>query len=84
MAAAAWGSHGLLDRLLRGMKFFWKVNQAGEEYFSYMGSAIATLLSVAIGGIVYLILVLAFRIISKEDLELMPKGEKIARLLRIR
>ena len=39
------------------------------------------------GGIfllVYLILVLALHVISREDLELMPKGDKIAKLLRIR
>ncbi|MFR8333839.1 MAG: hypothetical protein ACLU9S_16950 [Oscillospiraceae bacterium] len=34
--------------------------------------------------VVYAILVLALRVISREDLELMPKGEKIAKILHIR
>ena len=31
----------------------------------------------------YLVLVLALRVISREDLELMPKGEKLAKILHI-
>ena len=34
--------------------------------------------------VVYLVLVVAIRAISKDDLALMPKGDKIAKLLRIR
>ena len=34
--------------------------------------------------VVYLVLVVALRAISREDLSLMPKGDKIAKLLRIR
>lgn len=83
MAAAAWASHGLFDRLLRGMDLFWKVNDAGEKYFSFLGSALGTVAAIGVGGIVYLVLVLALHVISKEDLELMPKGDKIAKILHI-
>lgn len=84
MGAAAWAGHGILDKLLRGMSFLWKINgETGAEYFSFFGSALGTLASIAIGGVVYLILVLALHVISKEDLELMPKGEKIAKILHI-
>lgn len=85
MAGAAWGSHGLLDKIVRGMDMFWKVSEeTGEMYFSYMGSAIPTVGAIGIAVVVYLVLVLALRAISKEDLALMPKGDKIAKILRIR
>lgn len=84
MGLAAWGSHGLINKVLMGMDFFWKVNDKGETYFSWFGTAIGTFAAIGVGVIVYVILVLALRAITKEDLELMPKGEKIAKLLHIR
>lgn len=85
MAGAAWGSHGLLDKILRGMDMFWKVSEeTGELYYSYMGSALSTLGAICIAVVVYVVLVLALRAISKEDLALMPKGDKIAKILHIR
>ena len=83
MAAAAWGSHGLLEKFLRSMSAFQRVSETGETYFSYMGSALATLGAIVIAVVIYLVLVLALKIISKEDLSLMPKGEKIAKILHI-
>lgn len=85
MAAAAWGSHGLIDKVLRSMDLFWKVSEeTGELYYSYIGSALATLCGIAVAVVVYVVLVLALRTISREDLSLMPKGEKIAKILRIK
>lgn len=85
MAAAAWACHGLADKLLRATDLFWKVNeQTGELYYSYAGSALATLIAIGAAVIVYVVLVLALRAISREDLALMPKGEKIAKILHIR
>lgn len=85
MAGAAWGSHGLLDKILRGMDMFWKVSETtGEKYFSYMGDALSTLGAICIAVVVYIVLVLLLRAISKDDLSLMPKGEKIAKILHIR
>ena len=69
MGAAAWACNGLLSRFLSG---------------SFAKEALCTVVSIGIGGIVYLILVLALHVISREDLELMPKGDKIAKLLHIR
>ena len=37
----------------------------------------------SVAAIVYFALILLTKAISKEDLALMPKGDKIARLLRI-
>ena len=34
-------------------------------------------------GVVYVILVLILKVITREDCSLLPKGDKIARLLRI-
>ena len=48
-----------------------------------LSARIAVLPAIAIAVLVYLGLVLALRAISREDLTLMPKGDKIAKLLRI-
>lgn len=69
MGAAAWASHGLLSRVLTG---------------GYAASALATLCAIGIAVVVYLILVLALRMITAEDLKMVPKGEKLAKLLHIR
>lgn len=47
-------------------------------------SRLATVGAIGIAVVVYLVLVLALRTISREDLSLMPKGDKIAKILRIR
>lgn len=84
MGGAAWASHGLADKVLRSMDLFWKVSEeTGELYYSYMGSALGTLVGIVVAVVVYVVLVLALRTISKEDLALMPKGEKIAKILHI-
>ena len=49
-----------------------------------ISSKLATLLAIGVGVVVYLVLVLSLRALSKEDLDLMPKGDKIANSLRIR
>ncbi|MCD8004260.1 MAG: polysaccharide biosynthesis protein [Oscillospiraceae bacterium] len=46
-------------------------------------NSLAVLGAIGIGVVVYLILVLVLHVISKDDLSLMPKGEKIAKILRI-
>lgn len=84
MAAAAWASHGLLDKLLRCLGFLWKTTADGTRYFSYMGSAVSTAVGILVGVAVYAVLLLSLRAIDKEDLTLMPKGDKIAKLLRIK
>lgn len=82
--AAAWGVHGLADKFLRSLDLFWKTAETGELYYSFAGDALATLVGIAAAVVVYVILILALRTISKEDLALMPKGEKIAKILRIK
>ena len=69
MAAAAWGSHGLLSRVLNG--------SLGRDI-------LATALAILVGVVVYAILVLALRTLTREDLEMMPGGKKLAKILHIR
>ena len=50
---------------------------------SRTGNALITLGAIGIAVIVYGVLVVALRAISRDDLALMPKGDKIAKLLRL-
>ena len=81
MGGAAWAVYGLLSRVLTAEQ----VNEAGEtiRVVSRMGNALGIFLAIAVAGVVYLVLVVAIRAISKDDLALMPKGDKLARLLRL-
>lgn len=49
----------------------------------FCGDAAATVLAIALAVAVYAVLVLALKLIAKEDLLLLPKGEKLVRLLRL-
>ena len=50
----------------------------------HMGNTLSVGGAIVAGVIVYAILVVVLRAVSKDDLSLMPKGDKIAKLLRIR
>lgn len=50
----------------------------------HFGNTLSVLGSICIGGVVYLALILVLKVVSKDDLSLMPKGDKIAKILRIR
>jgi stage V sporulation protein B len=47
-------------------------------------NTLATIGAIGLAVVVYAVLIFALRAISKDDLALMPKGEKIAKILRIR
>ena len=49
----------------------------------YVGPRIGCLLGIAAGMVVYFALVVLLKVFSKDDLELMPKGDKIAKILRL-
>ena len=74
MGLATWAVYGLVSRLF--------TSEAGE--LSGTGNALATLVAIGVGVIIYFVLILVTHAISREDLTLMPKGDKIAKLLRIR
>ena len=78
MGGAAWAVYGLTARELSS------VPEGGtERVLSNLGNAAATLLAIAAAVAVYGALVVALRCLSRDDLALMPKGEKLARLLRL-
>ena len=68
MGCTARASYALLSRLLGA---------------SYAANAAAVLASILVAVAVYLILVIALRAITREDLSLMPKGEKLAAILHL-
>lgn len=49
----------------------------------FLGNSLSTVGAIGVGVVIYLILVLALRAISPDDLALMPKGDKIAKILKI-
>ena len=51
---------------------------------SHLGNTLSVAGAIVVGGIVYVVLVVVLRVVSRDDLSLMPKGDKIAKLLRIR
>lgn len=77
MGGAAWAVYGLLERLFG----VWGVFQA-QGVLSRGGNVVATICAIGLAVIVYFILVIAMRAVSRDDVLLMPKGEKIAKLLR--
>ena len=83
MGFAAWGSCGLFSKLLVRVSAFQTVTD-GMTALSYTGNALATVLAIGIAVVVYAALIVLTRAISADDLALMPKGDKIARVLRIR
>lgn len=68
MGLGAWAVHGLLAKLLSANR---------------LGNAVATLAAIVVAVAIYGVLVIVLRAITKEDLSLMPKGEKIARILHL-
>lgn len=49
-----------------------------------LGNTLSVAGAIVVGCVVYAVLVVVLRIVSRDDLALMPKGDKIARLLRIK
>ena len=84
MGGAAWAVYGLASRVLLGVKAFQAVNELGETALSWTGNAGAVLAAILAAVVVYAVLVVVLRILTKDDLALMPKGEKLGRILGIR
>lgn len=47
------------------------------------GNTVSTLAAILVGVVIYLLLVIVLRAVTAEDLSLMPKGDKIAKILKI-
>ena len=72
MGGAAWGVNGLLSKL--GGSFL----SGGFGQILCLGAA------VVVGVLVYGVLIVVTRTLTKQDVLRLPKGEKIARLLRVK
>lgn len=72
MGGAVWAGRGLLLRLLTGGKY------------AYGANALATLAGVFVGVVVYAVLVIALRILKAEDVQSIPHGEKLIKLLHLK
>ena len=78
MGAAAWAVYGLVEKILSRVP-----EGETQAVLSRTGGAIATLGAIGVAAVVYGVLIVALRAITRDDLSLMPKGDKIARLLRL-
>ena len=78
MGGAAWAVYGLGSKLLSTTP-----EGAEQAVLSTTGSAICVLAAIGVAVVIYLALIIALRAISRDDLALMPKGDKLARLLRL-
>ncbi len=72
MGAAAWGVYGLCDRFVR------PALGAGR-----LAGVICLGLAILVALFVYLVLIIALRAVTKEDILLLPKGEKLAKVLKL-
>ena len=72
MGGAAWAMQGIAYRFL------------SASHSSYGSTAVSLVVGIGAGVAVYAILVLALRMLTAEDLQSMPKGEKIARILHLK
>lgn len=82
MGAAAWATYGLSAKLLVNVPRF-AAEIDGAVSLNFLGNALATMPAILVAVVLYAVLIVALRAISREDLMLMPKGDKIARLLRL-
>jgi stage V sporulation protein B len=70
--------------VLVSLPAFQSLDESGAvQGLSRTGNAIATLGAIAVAGVVYLVLIVVLKAISKEDLSLMPKGDKLGKLLHL-
>ena len=85
MGVAAWAVYGLASRVLLSLSFFQTLSEDGQtQVLTGTGNALAVAGAIGVGVVIYFALILLTRAISREDLSLMPKGDKIAKLLRLR
>jgi stage V sporulation protein B len=73
MGVAAWAVYGLIERLL--------YDALGQ---GRMAMTVCLFLAIGVAVIVYGVLIIITRTITRSDMRLLPKGERLANLLRIR
>ena len=85
MGLGAWAVYGLLSKVLMAAGKLCELDQATQKIvgLSRTGNGLAVICAILVAVAVYGILIIALRAITREDLTLMPKGEKIARILHL-
>ncbi|MDE7002857.1 MAG: oligosaccharide flippase family protein [Oscillospiraceae bacterium] len=89
MGASAWAVNGLVSKALLALKLFVTETQellpdgAAAVELSRTGVALSVFAAIGVAVVVYFGLIVFTRAISKDDLSLIPKGEKLARILRV-
>ncbi len=97
MGLSAWAVNGLAAKALLALGVKLKtslfvlvdalgdpiLDELGKASLSRTGVALSVFGAIGIAAIVYFALILVTKAISKEDLALLPKGDKIARILRV-
>ena len=85
MGLGAWAVYGLGSKLLMATGKLCVVDETTKQALelSRTGNAFVALLAILVAVVIYGMLVIALRAISRDDLALMPKGDKIAKILRI-
>ena len=73
MGGAAWAIYGLYVKLGPG-------NLTGTRF----GMLVGLLAAIFSGVLIYAVLVIALRAITREDMKLIPRGERIANFLRLK
>ena len=66
------------DRIFRGLLVRFGLFRGGR-----LGDLVPAVLAVIVGMVVYLLMVILLKAIRREELDLVPKGDKIAKLLRL-
>lgn len=80
MGGTAWASHGGLVALFHKLELF---TGEVEGTLSGTGNALSTLGAIGCAAVVYLVLILVIGGVVKEDVLMMPKGEKLVKLLKL-
>ncbi len=75
MGGCAWGVFTVLRSVFRSAGLF----QSGRMMF-----LVPAVLAVGVGVVLYLVFIVVLKAITREELELVPKGERIARLLHVK
>ena len=70
MGATAWAIYGLAGRFV------------GAD--SYLGMLLSMALAIAAAVLVYAVSVITMKVITKEDMSLIPGGAKVAKILHMR
>jgi peptidoglycan biosynthesis protein MviN/MurJ (putative lipid II flippase) len=85
MGLGCWAAYGLGSKALLATGKLCALDAATKQVvgLSRVGGAVVTIFAILVAVMIYGILVIALRALSRDDLMLMPKGEKIARILHL-